>query len=161
MSTNGDVTQPAYSSSCPPNFVGKPHLASNPQTSLQAPCTRLLRETDRGAPVVLSGTRELGDRSPSRSPSAHVDSPVHAPRDMYSCEPRPEHEEGRSSRAPLFPHESRGKVTNEEKNYPKPTVITERVLLRLEHAVSFSDSVPPPAIIPTVSCGKEQFLHRN
>ena len=65
---------------------------------------------------------------------------MHAPWDTSSHEPRPEPRRGRSQASP-FTTETGGKVTHGEQSYSKPTVVPERVPLRLEHTVSAAD--PP------------------
>ena len=55
------------------NFVGKPHLVAIPQTSLQAPRTRRLQETNSVTSSGPSRPRELGVKFGSAN--AHVDSP--------------------------------------------------------------------------------------
>jgi hypothetical protein len=65
---------------------------------------------------------------------------IHPPRDVSSHGQQPEHRLGRSKLSP-FTTATGEEVTHNEQSYPMPTVVPERVPLRLEHTVSAAD--PP------------------
>jgi hypothetical protein len=74
ISEEGHVMQSAsFSPILQLNFLGKPHLVAIPQTSIQAPCTHCLQETNSVNSLGPSGPEELGGRFGSAN--AHEDSP--------------------------------------------------------------------------------------
>jgi hypothetical protein len=46
---------------------------------------------------------------------------------------------GAHPRTPQFPHDSRAKVPNDERRYPKPAAVVERVPLHLDHTLCAAD----------------------
>jgi len=122
------------------------HVDSPHEESMHRPDTE---DVDHIAPVQLSGgpsappwRTSCVSRSSSSSPlgpsTKTASQNMHAPRDLSSHEPRPEHRRGRFQASPLSIKSGR-KVAHNEQSYPKPTVVPERVPLRLDHTVSAAD----------------------
>ena len=172
--------------SASPGFVGKPRLVATPQTSLQAQRTHCSQENNSVTSSGPSRPRELGVKFGSANANVdppHEES-THGPNAEDIDRIAPVKLSGgtsappwstscvfcSSSSSPLGPslvrktpshnmHAPRdvGKVTHYKQSYSKPTVVPERVPLRLDHTVPAAD---PPSLAAT-SSGKEQFWHNN
>jgi len=81
----------------------------------------------------VSGSYPLGPLTKTASYN------MHAPGDIMPPSGTRLEPGGAHPRTPQFPHDSRAKVPNDERRYPKPAAVVERVPLHLDHTLCAAD----------------------